>query len=350
MAAMRYGMTIGGPLQAIGPLAQMVEKKGFDSVWATETSSNPFLQVALAAGSTSRVRLGSAIALAFPRSPGLAAMAAADVDELSGGRFVLGLGTQVKRVVEQRFSTPFEHPAGRMKEYARAVRAFYGGYLGQEPRFQGRYYTVTMAPWPRVTPPVRPGVPIFFAAVGQGMLRAAGEVADGVIGHPLSSPRYLAEVALPAIVAGATRAGRSPSAVELVQNVMVSVSADRDLARREVSLQIGFYATTPAYRAVLALHGFEELMGELRQAYANRDLARLAAIVPEEMAETYALWGTPEEVREKARRFDEIPAARGPAAGGGPAVGELLLGGPWYRVEPARLLENHLAILEAFAR
>ncbi|MEA2593513.1 MAG: hypothetical protein QOD62_3344, partial [Actinomycetota bacterium] len=126
MGGVRYGMPVGGPLQAIGPLAKAIEDRGFDSVWTTETTSNPFIQAALASQATSRVRIGTAIALAFPRSPGITAMTAVDVDELSGGRFALGLGPQVKRVNEQRFSTPFEHPAPKMREYALAVRAFWG--------------------------------------------------------------------------------------------------------------------------------------------------------------------------------------------------------------------------------
>lgn len=338
---MRYGMEVGGPLQVIGPFAKAVEDAGFDSVWATETSSNPFVQSVLAAQATSRVRVGTAIALAFPRSPGVAAMAAADLDELSGGRFALGLGTQVKRVVEQRFSSPFDHPAPRMKEYARAVRAFYGGYFGEEPRFQGRFYTVTMAPWPRVVPPPRRALPILFAAVGTGMLQAAGEVADGVLGHPFTSARYVAEVAGPAIAAGAAKAGRAAGDVELVQNVMISIAEDRDLARREVSFQLGFYATTPAYAPVLALHGFEDVMPAVRRAYAERDWPGLAAAVPEAMADTYALWGTAAEVRDKLAAFEAATAG---------LVGELVLGGPWYRVDPGRLLENHAAILETFRR
>lgn len=334
---MRYGMAVGGPLQAIGPLAKAIEDRGFDSVWSTETSSNPFIQAALAAQTTSRVRVGTAIALAFPRSPGIAAMEAVDLDELSGGRFVLGLGTQVKRVNEQRFSTPFEHPAARLAEYAAALRAFWGGYAGKPPRLQGRFYTLTMAPWPRMTPPVRERIPIYFAAVGPGMLRAAGRVADGVIGHPLTSPRYIREVVLPTIASGAQASGRSPADVELVQSVMVCISEDRALARREVSQQIGFYATTREYAPVLAMHGFEAVMPTLRRAYAERDMDRLAALVPEEMAEAYAVYGTPEEVREKMQRFEGL-------------AGELLLGGPWYRVAPDRLLENHLAILRTFRR
>jgi len=337
MRGVRYGMPVGGPLQAVGPLARAIEDRGFDSVWTAETTSSAFIQAALVAGATSRVRVGTAIALAFPRSPGITAMTAVDIDELSGGRFALGLGPQVKRVNEQRFSTPFEHPAPKMKEYATAVRTFWDGYFGEEPRFQGRFYSVTMAPWPRVPPPVRRRVPIFFAAVNRGMLRAAGEVADGVIGHPLTSARYVAEVVRPAIAEGAARAGRRLDDVELVQTVLVSISDDRKAALREVALQIGFYATTRTYEPVLALHGFEGVVPELRRAYAERDMDRLSSVVTGEMADTYALYGTAEEVRDQAKRFEGL-------------AGELLLGGPWYRVDPGRLLENHLAILEAFGR
>ncbi len=311
---MRYGMPVGGPLQAIGPLAKAIEDRGFDSVWTTETTSNPFIQASLVAQATSRVRVGTGIALAFPRSPGITA-----------------------RVNEQRFSTPFEHPAPKMREYVLAVRAFWAGYFGEEPRFQGRFYQVTMAPWPRMPPPVRPSVPILLAAVNRGMLQAAGEVADGVIGHPLTSPRYVREVVLPAIAEGAAKAGRAPGDVELVQTVLISISDDRELARREVAQQIGFYATTRTYEPILALHGYEGVAPELRRAYADRDMDRLASLVTEEMAETYALYGPANEVVEKAKRFDGL-------------AGELLLGGPWYRVDPGRLLENHLAILEAFGR
>jgi len=337
MGTVRYGMPVGGPLQAVGPLAKAIEDRGFDSVWTTETTSNPFIQAALVAQATSRVRIGTGIALAFPRSPGITAMTAVDLDELSGGRFALGLGPQVKRVNEQRFSTPFEHPAPKMREYALAIRAFWGGYAGEEPRFQGRFYQVTMAPWPRMPPPLRPAVPILFAAVNRRMLQAAGEVADGVIGHPLTSPRYVRELVLPSIAEGAARAGRPPTEVELVQTVLISISDDPELARREVAQQIGFYATTRTYEPILALHGFESVVPELRRAYADRDTDRLTSLVTDEMAETYALYGPAAEVVEKARRFDGL-------------ADELLLGGPWWHVDPGRLLENHLAILEAFGR
>ncbi len=335
MRTLRYGMTVGGPIQEIGSLARAIEDRGFDSVWSTETSNGAFTQATLVAQATSRVRVGTGIALAFPRSPGIAALNAMDLDELSGGRFTLGLGSQVKRVNEQRFSTPFEHPAPKMKEYAQAVRAFWDGYAGEEPKFEGRFYTVTMAPWPRLAPPVRPQVPIFLAAVNRGMLRVAGAVADGVIGHPLTSTRYVREVIRPTIARAAARAGRGPDEVELVQSVLVSISDDRELARREVCQQIGFYATTRTYAPVLALHGFEAVIPELRRAYAARDMDAMAALVTEEMATAYALFGPADDVRQLAGEWEGL-------------AGELLLGGPWYRVDPGRLLENHAAILETF--
>ena len=241
----------------------------------------------------------------------------------------------MKRVNEQRFSTPFEHPAPKMKEYAQAVRAFWDGYAGEEPKFEGRFYTVTMAPWPRLAPPVRPQVPIFLAAVNRGMLRVAGAVADGVIGHPLTSTRYVREVVRPTIARAAARAGRSLDEVELVQSVLVSISDDRELARREVCQQIGFYATTRTYAPVLAIHGFEAVIPELRRAYGARDMDAMAALVTEEMAAAYALFGSADDVRRQASEWEGL-------------AGELLLGGPWYRVDPGRLLENHAAILETF--
>ena len=334
---MKIGVTIGGPLAGIGPAAAHIEGLGFDSVWTAETGSTAFVQAALAAQSTSRVRIGTAIALAFPRSPGITAMTAVDIDELSGGRFLLGLGSQVKRVNEERFSTHFDHPAPRMREYAEAVRAFIGGYFGDEPAMQGRFYRVTMAPWARIPPPLRRDIPIYFAAVNKMMLRAAGAVADGVVGHPMTSVEYIRQQVLPNIERGAKKAGRSASDVELAQQVIVSVAEDRSIALEEVKQQIGFYATTRTYAPVLATHGFEEIIPRLREAYSEKDMKKLASLVSPEMAKTFALFGEPDEVREQARRFDGL-------------IGELVLGGPWYRVDPTRVADNYRLMMEAFSQ
>ncbi|HLF69640.1 MAG TPA: TIGR03617 family F420-dependent LLM class oxidoreductase [Actinomycetota bacterium] len=334
---MRIGMVVGGPMQGVGAVAAAIEGAGYDSVWTAETGSDAFIQAAIVAAATTRVRVGTAIALAFPRSPGIAAMTALDLDELSGGRFICGLGSQVKRVNEERFSTPFEHPAPKMRDYILAMRAFIGGHFGESPEHEGRFYRVTMAPWPRMSPPLRRDIPIYLAAVNEQMQRVAGQVADGVVGHPMTSIDYIKQVVLPNIAKGAAAAGRKASDIELAQQVSISISSDRAVALNEVKQQIGFYATTRTYTPVLALHGFDEVVPDLRAAFAEKDMARLAALVSDDMADTFAIYGTPDEVIEKARRFEGV-------------VGELTLGTPWYRVDRVRMLENYQLIMSTFAR
>lgn len=336
---MKYGLTVGGPMAGLGALAKQIEDLGYDSIWTAETGSTAYIQASVVAQATTRARIGTSIALAFPRSPGITAMTAVDLDELSGGRFILGLGSQVKRVNEERFATPFEHPAPKMREYVLAIRAFIGGYFGEEPGFEGRFYRITMAPWPRFPPPRR-DIPIYLAAVNRQMLRVCGEVADGVVGHPMTSIKYIKEVVLPNIAAGAKKAGRKADEIELAQQLMVSVAtkeSDREQAKREVKQQIGFYATTRTYTPVLAAHGFDEVVPKLREAYGERDMDKLASLVSDEMADTFALHGTVDEVREKVRKFEGLAP-------------HLVFGFPWYRVDPGRVAENYRAMMEAFGR
>ncbi len=334
---MRIGMMVGGPLQSLGAAARMIEAHGYDSIWTAETGSSAYISAAIVAGETSRARVGTAIATAFTRSPGVTAMNAVDIDEVSGGRFVLGLGSQVKRVNELRFSTPFDHPAPRMRDYVHAVRAFIGGYFGEEPSFEGKFYTVKMAPWPRVPPPARREVPVFLAAVNKHMLRVSGEVADGIVGHPMTSLDYIEKVVKPNIAKGAAKSGRDPRDVELAQQVIFSIAEDREIAKSELKQQIGFYATTRTYIPVLALHGFDDIVPMLRGAYQQKDMNKLSSLVSDEMAETFGLYGTADEVKEKAAKFDGV-------------VDELVLAGPWYRVDPSRLMENYRSLLSTFAR
>lgn len=168
------------------------------------------------------------------------------------------------------------------------------------------------------------------------MLQVAGEVADGVVGHPLTSTRHIEEVVLPSIAEGAARAGRKREEIELAQAVIVSIAPDREVAKREVKQQVGFYATTTAYLPLLALHGFEDLQAGLKEAYAAGDMPRLASLVPDEMADAFAIYGAPDEVRENARRYEGL-------------VDELVLAFPWYRIQPARLMEIMQAVRSTFA-
>src|SRR5437660_5684163 len=156
---MHLGVDVGGDLRALAAPARDVEDAGFESVWVAETSRSAFVQAAVVAAATSRVTVGTNIALVFPRSPTLTAMAARDLAELSGGRFILGLGSQVKRVNEERFGVPFEHPAPKMGEYVQAVRDVLGAFGGARPNHVGRFYRITMSPFPGASPPPGP-IPI----------------------------------------------------------------------------------------------------------------------------------------------------------------------------------------------
>jgi probable F420-dependent oxidoreductase len=331
---MDLGVSLGGDLRQLGSLAGQAEDAGFESVWCAETSRSAFVQAALACAATSRITVGTNIALAFPRSPTITAMAARDLAELSGGRFVLGLGTQVKRVNEQRFGVPFEHPAPKMAEAVGVIREVLGAFAGAPIDHRGRFYAVTMAPFPGAGP-APGGMRIFVAAVNPLMAETAGRIADGVLGHPMTSPEYIREILRPAVERGAAGEGRSLSEVSVSTGVILQMSADRDEARREAALQVGFYATTRTYRPVLAIHGFEDRLEPLRRAFAHGDLDELTAVALP-MVDALAIAGTPDDCREGVSRFEGL-------------VDRVILGGAWVGPSQERLAENHRAIIETFS-
>ena len=324
---MEFGIGVGGPMTMIGPMAKMVEDAGFESCWAAETTNTAFISASVAVQHTSKVKVGTSIALAFPRSPTITAMTAWDLDELSGGRFILGLGTQVKRVNENRFSVPFEHPAPKMKEYAQALRTVWAANRGEDVVHEGRFYNITMPTFHGQPQPNRRDVPIYLAAVGKVMARTCGEVADGMLAHPLSSPKYMEEVVKPAIAEGAERAGRKAEECSLTSDWMISISDDVDLARREVKLQLAFYATTRTYKPILDLHGRGELVADLRSAFERRDKERMIELIDDELCDAMAIAGRPDEVKEKALEW-------------GKQVDRFLVAGPWYGPKPERMFEN----------
>ena len=332
---MEYGIGVGGPMSMIGPMAKMVEDAGFESCWAAETTNTAFIAASVAAQQTEKINVGTAIALAFPRSPTITAMTAWDLDELSGGRFILGLGTQVKRVNENRFSVPFEHPAPKLKEYAHVMRTVWAANRGEDVTFEGRFYNVTMPTFHGQAQPHRRDVPIYFAAVGEVMCRACGEVADGLLGHPLASPLYLTEVVKPAIAKGADKAGRKPEECNLTASPMISISNDVDLARREVKLQIAFYATTRTYKAILELHGRGDIVGDLRTAFQAKDKDRMVELIDDELCDAIAVAGTQDEVKDKVKAWDGV-------------ADRLMVAGPWYGPKPERMFENYQALVETF--
>lgn len=326
-------MVVGGDLREQARLAREAEEAGFESVWVAETARSAFVQAAVAALATSTVRVGTGVAVAFARSPTLTAMAARDLAELSGGRFVLGLGSQVKRVNELRFSVPFEHPAAKLAEAVEVIRKVLAAYAGQPIDHRGRFYTVALPPFPGAGPAPGP-LPIYLAAVNQRMAETAGRVADGVLGHPMTSPAWVREVLRPAVERGALAAGRDPSGVSITTNLLVQVGEDREAVRREAALQLGFYATTRTYAPVLALHGFGDLVRPLREAFARGDTGALAELALP-MVDTLSVAGTPEECRERVAAYEGL-------------VDRVVLGPAWVG-DQALALERQRALLRALA-
>ncbi len=283
------------------------ERFGYDGWWAFETKHDPFLGCAVAAERTERVTLGTSIAVAFARNPMTVAVQANDVQALSGGRFVLGLGTQIKPHITRRYSMAWSHPAPRMREFVLAVRAIWEAWAGGTPLdFQGDFYTHTlMTPFfdPGPNPHGKP--PIVMAAVGPLMTEAAGEVADGMFCHAFSTERYLREVTLPALQRGAAKAGRSLDGFELsAPAFVVAADTDEEIAAGVAAVrgQIGFYGSTPAYRPVLEAHGWGDLQDELNALTKRGAWDEVAAVIDDEVLHTFAVVGTPEEAAEEVRR------------------------------------------------
>jgi probable F420-dependent oxidoreductase len=275
-------------LQAMPTLARAAEQAGFDALWTSETKHDPFLPLVLAAGNTQRIQLGTAVAVAFARSPFAVAQTAWDLSRFSGGRFMLGLGTQVKAHIERRFGMAWEPPAPKLREYVLALRALWDCWQnGTRLNFRGESYKLTLSsPFFNPGPIDTPRIPVYTAGVGMPLCRVAGEVADGFLVHPLHTSRYLAEVIRPTIAEGARAARRSLEEISLSASVFVAGS---EREREEVRAQIAFYAATPTYRPVLELHGWGAVGEQLSALAARGRWSEMAANISDEMLETVAV-------------------------------------------------------------
>lgn len=289
-------------LSEIAELASRAERLGFGALWMAETRRDPFLPLALVAEHTSTISFGTAVAVAFARSPTVVAQTAWDLAERSGGRFILGLGTQVRAHIERRFAMPWSgRPVAQLRDYVAAVRAIWQGWQSGEPvRHRGTSYRVTlMTPFFAPPPISHPEIPIYLAGVGPAMGALAGEVAEGLIVHPLHSRRYLAEIVRPAVEAGAARAGRPATDVALFGSVLVGIG---EAGREAVREQIGFYASTPSYRGVLALHGWEGLGDSLSDLARRRRWSEMPRLVTDEMVDAFAVTGSWDELPGRLER------------------------------------------------
>lgn len=276
-------------LSGVPETARAAEALGFSALWTTETQHDPFLPLALAAEHTFRVGLGTGIAVSFARSPATLAYTAWDLAAQSGGRFVLGLGTQVKAHIQRRFGMEWpDSVTSKLREQILAIRAFWDCWQnGTKLNFRGDYYKLTlMSPFfdPGPLPPSPGGrqagaegpIPIYIAGVNPGLPKLAGELCQGFHVHPLNSPRYVREVILPAIQSGAESAGRTHQEVDVTVSAFVATTPDEQDAARQ---QISFYASTPSYRPVMDLFGWGDLAARLSMHASRGEWADMPALV-----------------------------------------------------------------------
>jgi probable F420-dependent oxidoreductase len=283
-------------LREIPAIAKAADEMGFGALWTTETMHDPFLPGPLIASNTQRIQFGTAVAIAFARSPANLAYTAWDLAQASQGRFILGLGTQVKAHIERRFGLPWPaSPVKKLREQIEAVRAFWKTWQSGAPlKYQGEYYRLDlMSPFFNPGPIDHPDIPIYIAGVNTGMARLAGETADGFHVHPFHTPRYLSEVLRPAIAEGAARQGRSSGDVRVSATVFAAAAEGEQMFVRS---QVAFYASTPSYRPVMALHGWEETASRLSRLAARGQWGEMPGLIDDEMLETFCVLAPSSEI------------------------------------------------------
>ena len=293
-------------LKGIGEYARKAEALGFDCLWSSETQHDPFLPLAVAAASTARIKLGTYIAVAFPRSPMITAYIAWDLQAASDGRFILGLGTQVKGHNERRFSVKWESPGPKLREIILALRAIWSSWQNKTKLdFRGQFYAFTlMNPLFQPDPIAHPRIPIFIAGVNPYMCRLAGELCEGLHVHPFNSPKYLRDLALPALEEGLRNSGRTRSDVELFASAFAVVGdteKERREAERAIRQQIAFYASTRTYEPVLAAHGWQDLAPKLHRKSVEGDWTGMVELISDEMLDAYAVSGTYANIAQRLK-------------------------------------------------
>jgi probable F420-dependent oxidoreductase len=309
------GNIISSDLHQTVEKAKEAEEAGYSGLWSSETSHDPFLPLLLAAEHTKDMEIGTSIAVAFARNPMLLANVGWDLQAFSRGRFILGLGSQIKPHITKRFSMPWSHPAARMREMILAVRAIWDCWLnGTRLDFRGEFYSHTLMT-PFFAPPASDlseiGVPrIFLAGVGELMTEVAGEVCDGFICHGFTTERYLREVTLPALERGRAKSGKTMDGFEVAGPSFVVTGTDEEQIAQATTgtrQQIAFYGSTPAYRPVLDLHGWGDLQGELNALSKQGKWAEMGELIDDDMLNTFAVVADPEQVADGlARRYGDV--------------------------------------------
>lgn len=306
----RIDGSIGGLANA-ATRAEELEDAGYDAAWAAEVNQDPFLQLAVAAHGTQRIELGTSITVAFARSPMSLAYTADDLQRYSGGRLLLGLGSQVRAHIVRRFDMPWDRPVARMRDYILALRAIWSSWHGGEPlKFEGEFYRHTLMPQAFVPPAHEFGPPkVLLAGVGELMTRLAGEVADGFLCHGYTTGRWLRERTLPALSEGRARAGKTMDGFTVAASpfIVTGTAEQIEAALPTVRDRIAFYASTPAYRGVFELHGWDDMSEELTRLSKEGRWTDMGGLITDEMVNAFAIVAAPSDVPGLvAQRFGGI--------------------------------------------
>lgn len=319
-------------------LAKGAEDARFDSVWATELYRTSFQQLSAVAQATQTIKLGTAVALAFVRSPLITALTALDLDEISNGRLILGLGTGAKRTNEMWHGITHGRPVKRIKECIEVIRLIMNkSHLDGPISYAGDYYNINTRGYHRPFKPLRSNIPIYLAAVGKYMAQAVGEVADGYLGHVVCSLRYIKDVINPGIKIGLERPRRSRKDFDLASIITCAVSNNESEAKQAARATIAFYATVRTYEPPFKMHGFEKEAQKIREAFFKRDIKSMIENVTDDMVETFAIVGDADECLKRINEYREY-------------IDLPILSAPHYFLDFDEVKEYQRAILETFGK
>jgi probable F420-dependent oxidoreductase len=331
-----WGIVTPGPASVIEMQAKMMEAAGLEGIFAPQVYGPPFIPLAAAAMVTNRVKLASGIAIAFTRSPVETAISAMDVDRISGGRFVLGLGTSVKSWSQGMFGGQYGKPLEHLREVVEIVRMVNAdGHTGQMKRYEGTYYDLDFSEMQPSQPPVRTDIPIWIAALRGPLIRLGAEIGDGVIGHYIWSVDWLRTKIPEYLKQGLDRGGKQRSDIEFNAWLPVAISNDRKEALNDARPTVAFYAGVEQYEEYFAAHGFREDAKRLQEGVKRGDYMGVAHLVPDEMAETFVVCGTPDEVRKRIEPVWDV-------------VDSVTLAPPAYALPPDKLMAYAMAIGNTF--
>jgi probable F420-dependent oxidoreductase len=331
-------VTPDAPATAVAAQAKMQEDAGVYGIMAPQLNTTPFIPLAVAATATSRVQLLSGIALAFTRSPYETAMCAMDMDRISAGRFILGLGCSVQALSGDVYGMPYGKPLAHLREVVEVIRLVIGkAHTGELGRYDGIYrkHDFSLMEWLSPAPPLRTEIPIWIAALRQPLVSLAVEIGDGVMGHPIWSVQWTTTEVPRAIEKGLKRARKRRSDIEVQGGLYVAVSNDPAEALNDARATAAFYAGARQYEEYFAAHGFREEARHLQEAVQEGGLAAAAHLVPDDMVQTFVVCGTPDDVRKRIEPVWDV-------------VDSLVLAPPTYAQEPAKLMAYAGAIATTF--